>query len=294
LLARPSREGAPQVGRSDGWPPKLLRELDRIPPTGRLTVTSRASRSGSFTTPRTGSVTGLQRAAYEDPCSEAVGLDRRQYDPGGSTLGPWRNFGGQKPLSNLGRAKLRAASPEGLAQWDLRCGAVAEVDDDARPRAVEVAVTICCGHLQAVSSRLPCIAAIVPSRCVHTNERNPPSGCRLRADGVPVEGERPMALLGSAVQVSSYSGPSLATRLSLANRSSRSVQERKPSRRHTAIFESQTVGFLCRADMDPVTVTPPRTSAPPLRPPLHRIRAGPSALLDRDLQGARGRRRRDQ
>jgi hypothetical protein len=39
LLARLLRGRVPQVGRSDGWPPKLLRELDRIPPTGRLTVT---------------------------------------------------------------------------------------------------------------------------------------------------------------------------------------------------------------------------------------------------------------
>src|SRR6202034_3277563 len=38
LLARLSRGRVPQVGRSDGWPPKLLRGLDRIPPTGRLTV----------------------------------------------------------------------------------------------------------------------------------------------------------------------------------------------------------------------------------------------------------------
>jgi hypothetical protein len=39
LLARLPRGRVPQVGRSDGWLPKLLRELDRIPPTGRLTVT---------------------------------------------------------------------------------------------------------------------------------------------------------------------------------------------------------------------------------------------------------------
>jgi hypothetical protein len=38
LLARLPKGRVPQVGRSDGWPPKLLRELDRIPPTGRLTV----------------------------------------------------------------------------------------------------------------------------------------------------------------------------------------------------------------------------------------------------------------
>jgi hypothetical protein len=42
--ARPLLRGrVPQVGRSDGWPPKLLRELDRIPPTGRLTVITRLS-----------------------------------------------------------------------------------------------------------------------------------------------------------------------------------------------------------------------------------------------------------
>jgi hypothetical protein len=45
LLARLPRGRVPQVGRSDGWPPKLLRELDRIPPTGRLTVTHIASAS---------------------------------------------------------------------------------------------------------------------------------------------------------------------------------------------------------------------------------------------------------
>ena len=39
LLARLLRGRVPQVGRSDGWPPRLPREPDRIPPTGRLTVT---------------------------------------------------------------------------------------------------------------------------------------------------------------------------------------------------------------------------------------------------------------
>ena len=29
----------PQVDRIDGWPHRLPRELDRTPPTGRLTVT---------------------------------------------------------------------------------------------------------------------------------------------------------------------------------------------------------------------------------------------------------------
>ena len=43
LLARLPRGRVPQVGRSDGWPPRLSAshrggELDRIPPTGRLTV----------------------------------------------------------------------------------------------------------------------------------------------------------------------------------------------------------------------------------------------------------------
>ncbi len=38
LLARLLRGRIPQVGRSDGWPPRLPREPDRIPPTGRLTV----------------------------------------------------------------------------------------------------------------------------------------------------------------------------------------------------------------------------------------------------------------
>ena len=45
LLARLPRGRVPQVGRSDGWPPTLSAshrggEPDRIPPTGRLTVTA--------------------------------------------------------------------------------------------------------------------------------------------------------------------------------------------------------------------------------------------------------------
>ena len=45
LLARLSKGRVPQVDRLDGWPPTLSAshrggELDRIPPTGRLTVTN--------------------------------------------------------------------------------------------------------------------------------------------------------------------------------------------------------------------------------------------------------------
>ena len=35
----PRKRGSPQVDRTDGWPPRPPRRLDRIPPTGRLTVT---------------------------------------------------------------------------------------------------------------------------------------------------------------------------------------------------------------------------------------------------------------
>jgi len=52
LLARLLRGRVPQVGRSDGWPPKLLRELDRIPPTGRLTVTTPLTRAKNGTAQR--------------------------------------------------------------------------------------------------------------------------------------------------------------------------------------------------------------------------------------------------
>jgi hypothetical protein len=36
----PARKGSPRVGRTDGWPPRRREALDRIPPTGRLTVTT--------------------------------------------------------------------------------------------------------------------------------------------------------------------------------------------------------------------------------------------------------------
>ena len=63
LLAHLLRGRVPQVGRSDGWPPRLLRELDRIPPTGRLTVNLAGARRTD---------TALERLRQQTNAADAV------------------------------------------------------------------------------------------------------------------------------------------------------------------------------------------------------------------------------